>query len=100
MDKGVYGACYYYLNEIVIDKESFIKLSHENREELVWHEFGHCALKIYRHTATGIMKPAGLHDPVYYRIFYSFLMNDLFQSRVYINIQYDPSKYMLLKRGI
>lgn len=86
-----FGACYYLLNEIVISRKSFIPLPNENREELIVHEIGHCAMGYEQHTEYGIMRASGLYRPEYYRSAYNFLMNDLYEDERFI--QYDSSKY-------
>lgn len=54
---GIAGTCYYHWsfnrdrNRIVIDKEYYnlIKKSYYSVEQLIWHELGHCFLKIWTH---------------------------------------------------
>lgn len=88
------AACYYLLNEVVVDKNQFIKLTDENREELIFHELGHCALDLM-HSENGIMKAIGFHNPKFYTINYTKLINDLFGRKPskYIKVEYNPNKY-------
>lgn len=69
--------CYPGFAKIIIDKKQYDPLPVENKEELIFHELGHCAL-LLEHTQTGIMKESGLHDPFFYRVNYSILINELF----------------------
>lgn len=76
-----YANCNYFYNEITINKKAWAKLSHENKEELIFHELGHCVLNIQKHREVGIMKAVGLHHPLEYRFNYEFLINDLFSRK-------------------
>ncbi len=81
--------CYAVFNEIIINKESFDKLPIENKEELIFHELGHCVLNKL-HIESGIMKPSGFYNPVYYRNNYSSIMNEfLTRGENSIDIQYE-----------
>lgn len=89
-----YANCNYFYNEITLNKKAWGKLSHENKEELIFHELGHCVLNIQGHTEIGIMKAVGLHHPLVYRFNYEFLINDLFSAKNnYKLIKWDKNKY-------
>jgi len=92
--KGNLAACFYMMNEVTVDKTAFTNLLNENKEELILHELGHCALDLM-HSEDGIMRATGLYNPKSYRDNYTKLVNDLFGIRPknYIKIEYDPSKY-------
>ena len=92
--EGNYAACYIVTNEIVINKKAFFKLSEENKEELVFHELGHCVIGHY-HLLTGIMKTSGFHTKEYYVYNYSTLIHNLFLSNAHkeIKLTFDPNKY-------
>lgn len=92
--KGNFAICYYSFGEIIVNRDSFLSLPEENREELVWHELGHCAIGHF-HSLRGIMRASGLYDPSYYRNNYSTLVHGLFQSNAYneIKLTFDPNKY-------
>lgn len=93
-EPGNVAECYVYFNEIKINKETFTKLSNENREELVFHELGHCVLNKL-HTETGIMKVAGYYNPRYYRLNYSSIMSEfLNEAGNTIEIEYNDSTYI------
>lgn len=93
IDKRELANCSYYLQQVVINSRYWKKLSIENKEEVVFHELGHCVLNIKTHTDTGIMKPAGLHLPEVYREDYEYLINDLFDKRSYVQLEWDSNKY-------
>jgi thioredoxin 1 len=95
MENKNLGKCFYYFNEVIFNKKFFSKLSVENKEELVFHEFGHCILNQIEHSPDGIMRPAGLYNPELYRQNYKVLINKLFGCKTgdCVDIQWDPNKY-------
>ncbi len=63
-----YGICYTKFNEIGLNPKDWKYLSPEEKEDLVFHEIGHCVLgKEHTKNNVGIMKATGLHDSKYYR---------------------------------
>jgi thioredoxin 1 len=87
--------CSYSYKEITINKKYWKKLSVENKEEVVFHELGHCVLNVKVHTETGIMKAIGLHDSLEYRYNYEFLINQFFNCKQFncVEILWDENKY-------
>lgn len=98
LGKNHLGICYYNFNEIILSEKDWGKLPVENREEVIFHELGHCVLGYIAHTNEGIMRPAGLYNPVYYRFNYDYLINELFDKTKYRNIQWNPEKYRSLNK--
>lgn len=85
--------CNYYYDEITINTKYWDKLPIENKEEVIFHELGHCVLKKRDHTEVGIMKAVGLHDPEIYRTHYHYLINYLFDEFQYVDVEWDRNKY-------
>lgn len=71
------GTCHYGFNRIVIDRGTWVTMSVVGKEELMFHELGHCILNL-DHTETGLMKPAGFYQPHIYVANYKKLINELF----------------------
>lgn len=95
-----YGVCYPYLNEIILDNKDFYTLPVENQEELMFHELTHCVLGIMGHTESGIMRAAGLYNPVVYKHNYNILINELFgcDAGDCVKIEWDNNKYKALHK--
>lgn len=77
VDENAYAWCDLFANQIVVDKAGWVKLSHAEREELLFHEMGHCVLNLDHEDGT-IMQAKGLLGSVYYTTNYNFLLNYLF----------------------
>lgn len=89
-----FAVCYPYFNQIVVNPKGWEDLPLENKEEVILHELGHCALGKLDHTETGIMKSAGLHSPKYYREHYNELMQELFDcTENCTDIEWNTAKY-------
>ena len=92
---GNYAVCEVFENRIVVDKRAWNTLkTHAEREELVFHELGHCILGLAHRDGT-IMQAQGMLGERYYTMFYSTLLNDLFGCTLYpcIEEEYNPDKY-------
>ena len=89
--------CRYFYQQVTVNSKFWHKLSIENKEELIFHELGHCILKKTNHSDTGIMKAAGLHHPLFYKENYEYLINSLFDTKEYVTIKWDKNKYQSSK---
>jgi thioredoxin 1 len=91
--------CSFYLKEIVINRKHWKRLTIENKEEVIFHELGHCVLNVRVHTDFGIMKAVGLHDPLEYIYNYEYLMNHFFNDSdiITVKLKWDENKYNLAK---
>ncbi len=83
-----------FRNEIVVNKESWQTLKfNAEKEELLFHEFGHATLN-RDHSDGTIMQARGMLGQVYYTTNYNILINDLFCKKIpCLDIQYDYRKY-------
>lgn len=97
INKKELANCSYYYGEITINTEHWDKLPIENKEEVVFHELGHCVLNQRYHTDFGIMKAAGLYDPEFYKEEYEYLINQLFKSKEYVKLEWIKNKYQSSK---
>lgn len=95
LGKNHLGICYYNFNEIILSEKDWNRLSVENRDEVLVHELGHCVLNQMHNTLTGIMRPAGLYNPVYYKLNYKMLINELFECETgdCVDIKWNDNLY-------
>ncbi len=101
LGKNHLGICYYNFDEIILSEKDWNKLPVENRDEVIVHEFGHCILNEMHNTLTGIMRPAGLYDPIYYKHNYKILINELFGCKTgdCVDIKWDDNIYRSSNKG-
>lgn len=98
VDKTNAAECYPYSMEVVIDRKYFNMLPVEGREELVFHELGHCVLGL-SHTKTGIMVVQGMNSPSTYRKKYQKLIDDLFGCTIDCpKVSFQKSRYVKGKK--
>ena len=73
---AIIGMCYYADNRVEVEEKFWKYASDTEREILIFHELGHCALK-KGHSDSGIMRPQLLNEDYYLR-HRSQLLDDLF----------------------
>lgn len=79
--KNFIGVCHYYDNLIQINRKFWNKLSVEEKEQLIFHEAGHCTLnKLHDDSGTNIMNTAGFIQKDTYKRYYDYYIRYLFSN--------------------
>lgn len=79
LETSVYGRCYYFKNRMVINNLFWKDLNNLQREQLIFHELGHCLLKLgHDDIGTNLMNSSDFISDDWYIYDYDNLMNKLF----------------------
>lgn len=78
-DLTTVGQCDYGMNTIRVLKPYWDGAADDTKENLIFHEMGHCVLKLEHTSCPNIMCPSML-DPAYYELNRTHLLDDLFYT--------------------